>query len=110
MNHAAGKSDERQFPREAIAATAVCRTFRSKIAGHVSNLLRGGCCLVTRGQRVAPAQMVTLRLEGLEGIPATVRWVAGDEAGLSFDWPLYEPLRDHIVALRGTVSAEEKPA
>jgi hypothetical protein len=110
VNQAAGKSDERQFPREAIAATAVCRTSRSKIAGHVSNLSRGGCCLVTRGQRVAPAQMVTLRLEGLDGIPATVRWVAGDEAGLSFDWPLYEPLRDHIVALRGTLSAGEKAA
>jgi hypothetical protein len=66
--------------------------------------------LVTRGQRVAPAQMVTLRLEGLDCIPATVRWVAGDEAGLSFDWPLYEPLRDHIVALRGTVLAGEKAA
>jgi hypothetical protein len=39
-----------------------------------------------------------------------VPWVGGGEAGISFDWPLYAPLRDHIVALRGTVSAEEKPA
>ena len=42
---------------------------------------------------------VVIRPEGIEALGGTVRWIAGDCAGVEFDRAIYDPIIDHLVAL-----------
>ena len=44
-------------------------------------------------------QRVVIRPKGLEGVSGVVRWTEGQQAGVEFDMPLYEPVVDHLCQL-----------
>ena len=42
---------------------------------------------------------VVIRPTGMEALGGTVRWIAGDYAGLEFDRPIYDPIIDHLARM-----------
>lgn len=75
-----------------------CRTDGGAKA-HVAllDLTAEGCCLFAREPFLAPDQGVTIKLETLAGLHATVMWANDCLAGLRFDSPLYGPVYEHLV-------------
>ena len=55
-----------------------------------------GCMIDRRGWTPAPDERILMRLPGLSSQPATVTWVEGEKAGLTFEQALYEPVLAHL--------------
>lgn len=73
---------------------------RSKAGGvneiRVLDLSEVGCMIDKRMMRMEQGDRVLIKLEGLAYLPTSVVWVEEDEAGLSFEQPLYGPVLEHL--------------
>jgi hypothetical protein len=56
--------------------------------------LRG--CKIEFGDRPAVGERVWVKFDGLGAIESSVRWVAGDVAGVQFDHPLHQAVFDRL--------------
>ena len=56
-----------------------------------------GCQVIIRSGHLAVGQQVVIRPNGLEGLPAVVRWVAGDRAGIEFARELHPSVLDYLL-------------
>jgi hypothetical protein len=43
-----------------------------------------------------------IRPQAMQGLAGVVRWAAGEEAGIQFETPLYEPLARHLQETHST--------
>lgn len=90
-------ADVRRSRRLTLAMPARCRTlngFGNDVV--IRDISAHGCRIVAHGLGVRAGAKVVVRPVGLEGQCCTVRWVKGNEAGLEFDQPLYQPVVDHL--------------
>lgn len=65
----------------------------------VSDLSTHGCCIATRTLSLTVGTRVMLKLDGIEAISCTVCWVGGNQCGLQFERPIYEPVVEHLCRL-----------
>lgn len=72
----------------------------------VSDLSTHGCCIATRTLSLVAGTRVMLKLDGLEALSCTVRWVTGSQCGLQFERPIYEPVVEHLCRLHVRKSGE----
>jgi hypothetical protein len=80
--------------------TATCRTQSGlRDNAYISDISPFGCRLTIKTLAVRIGLRVVIRPQGLEGVSGVVRWIEGQNAGLEFDAPLYEPVVDHLSQL-----------
>lgn len=80
--------------------SAQCRTPSGlRDTCEISDISTQGCCIRTGTVMVRVGSRVIIRPEGMEALGGTVRWIAGDCAGLEFDRPIYGPIVDHLARL-----------
>ena len=91
--------ERRKTGRRRVTLDAACRDVGG-VAGEVevTNLSEGGCRIRTRGARLHPNQVVTVRPHSLESVAGVVRWSADGVAGVEFSGELYPAVVDHLAA------------
>jgi hypothetical protein len=90
----------RRAQRRAVVLPAQCRINSGlRDRGEISDISTQGCCIKTDTVLFRVGSHVLIRPAGLEALGGTVRWVAGDFAGLEFDRVIYGPTVDHLVRL-----------
>jgi hypothetical protein len=90
----------RRTQRRAVVLAATCRTQSGlRDTGRISDISAHGCRLTMNTLVVRIGARVTIRPQGLEGVTGVVRWIEGQQAGIEFDAPLYEPVVDHLSRL-----------
>lgn len=90
----------RRAPRvELQAAVRLRGAAQGAVEARILNLSAGGCGLALKAGRFNAGDLVTIKIEGVEHWPGTVRWCVGDEAGIAFDRPFYPAVFDAIVAI-----------
>lgn len=90
----------RRANRRSVQMTAQCRTTSGlRDVGQISDISAQGCCIRTRAVMFRVGSHVVIRPEGMEALGGTVRWVAGDYAGLEFDRPIYSAVLDHLAQM-----------
>src|SRR5258706_6291122 len=101
----------RRTERLPVTITAKCRSLTG-MAGDVvlQDITPEGCRVLTRSAVLNVDQRIVIRLESMEGVPATVRWVTRHEAGLEFDWPLYGPVVEHLHRKHAASVADPLPS
>ena len=67
--------------------------------GYISDISPHGCRLATTTLTIRIGLRLVIRPQGLEGLGGVVRWIEGQQAGIEFDTPLYEPVVDHLSQL-----------
>jgi hypothetical protein len=83
-----------------LALRAQCRiTSGLRDTGEISDISTQGCCIKTDTVLFRVGSHVLIRPDGMEALGGTVRWIAGDCAGLEFDRTIYDPIVDHLVQL-----------
>ena len=76
---------DRLSTRNAVLLDARCRkTSWNVVRVELGNISQGGCCIVGSGPDFAVGEEIELRVAHMKGIPATVRWVRGKDAGVEF--------------------------
>ena len=76
---------------------ARCRTFAGlRDTAKLVDISTNGCCIICRGLHLAVGSRVIVQPEGLEGIPAVVRWSERSRVGVEFSSPLYPPIIEHL--------------
>ena len=79
---------------------ATCRTQAGmRDNAYISDISPHGCRLATSTLAVRVGLRIVIRPQGLEGLGGVVRWIEGQDAGVEFDSPLYEPVVDHLSQL-----------
>lgn len=73
--------------------------------GYISDISPHGCRLATSTLAVRIGLRIVIRPQGLEGLGGVVRWIEGQQAGIEFDAPLYEPVVDHLSQLHAAGTA-----
>ena len=58
-----------------------------------------GCRIWAPRFKARVNQRISVRPDGIEVLRGTVKWVAGEEAGVEFDFALYDPVIDHLCQL-----------
>ena len=93
----AATSSFRREERLAVTIPARCRT-RSGFADRlmIRDLSRLGCRVESLAITLHAGDLVVVTPAMLEGQCGTVRWVAGNEAGIEFATPLYGPVVEHL--------------
>lgn len=87
----------RRAKRKSVALPAQCRmTSGMRDSGEISDISAQGCCVKTDTLLFRVGSHVIIRPTGMEPLGGTVRWIAGDCAGLEFDQPIYDPIVDHL--------------
>lgn len=81
--------ERRQFDRETATIAAACRVRGIAYRARLSAVSQQGCCAEMAREVAAPGERVLLQLGALLVLPAVVRWVEGDQAGLEFAHPLH---------------------
>ncbi|MBB4858217.1 hypothetical protein HNO88_001536 [Novosphingobium chloroacetimidivorans] len=90
----------RRAQRRAVVLPAQCRTTNGlRDSGEISDISTQGCCIRTETLMLRVGSRVIIRPDGMEALGGTVRWIAGDCAGLEFDRAIYGPIVDHLVRL-----------
>lgn len=90
----------RRAERKSVVLPAQCRTTSGlRDSGEISDISTQGCCVRTNSVLFRIGAHVVIRPEGMEALGGTVRWIAGDFAGLEFDQPIYGPIVDHLARL-----------
>lgn len=90
----------RRAQRRRVMMTATCRTQSGlRDNAYISDISPFGCRLTIKTLAVRIGLRVVIRPQGLEGVSGVVRWIEGQNAGLEFDAPLYEPVVDHLSQL-----------
>lgn len=72
----------------------------------VGDLSTHGCCITTRTLSLSEGTRVMLKLDGIEAINCTVRWVQGNKCGLQFERAIYEPVVEHLCRLHVRMGGE----
>lgn len=80
--------ERRQFDRETATIAAACRVRGIAYRARLSEVSQQGCCAEMARDVAAPGERVLLQLGSLLVLPAVVRWVTGERAGLEFAHPL----------------------
>jgi hypothetical protein len=92
----------RRAQRRPVRLAATCRTQNGlRDNGHISDISAHGCCLTTNTLSVRIGARVVIKPDGLEGMTGIVRWIDGQNAGIEFETPLYEPVVDHLSRMHG---------
>jgi hypothetical protein len=79
---------------------AACRTQHGmRDNAYISDISPRGCRLATSTLAIRVGLRIVVRPQGLEGLGGVVRWIDGQDAGIEFDTPLYEPVVDHLSQL-----------
>lgn len=92
-------------PRVAVQGTVRLRgASQGAVDATVFNLSAGGCALALRGGLFGIGDLVTVKIDGVENWPGTVKWSAGEEIGVAFDRPFYPPVFEAIVAMHAAES------
>ncbi|NOW46784.1 hypothetical protein FHW96_002948 [Novosphingobium sp. SG751A] len=101
------RQTNRQAIRRPLTMSARCRLM-SGLQDNVtvSDLSTHGCRIATRTLSLAVGTRVMLKLDGLEAISCTVRWVESGQCGLQFERPIYEPVVEHLCRLHVQMSGE----
>ena len=81
--------EHRQSPRDRTSLAAACRVRGIAYRARLSEVSSLGCCAEMIPDVAHPGERVLLQLGRLLVLPAVVRWVAGDKAGLEFANPLH---------------------
>lgn len=90
----------RRAQRRSVVLPAQCRINSGlRDRGEISDISAQGCCIKTDTVLFRVGSHVLIRPNGLEALGGTVRWIAGDCAGLEFDRMIYGPTVDHLVRL-----------
>lgn len=77
---------------------ATCRTPRGgTIEVDVLDLSEAGCLIDKRMISMSEGERVLIKMGNLAALPANVVWVEEDEAGLTFEQPLYGPVIEHLM-------------
>ena len=63
----------------------------------ILDLSEAGCLIDKRMISMAEGERVLLKMGNLAFLPANVVWVEEDEAGLTFEQPLYGPVIEHLM-------------
>ena len=91
------RSDLRRSARIPLTLPARCRAHRNLNAAVVlSDITVEGCCIFTNNIFLRVGERVVICPETLEGLPAIVRWVFRNRAGVEFEQPLYGPVAEHL--------------
>ena len=87
----------RREDRLPVVIPARCRT-RSGFADRlmIRDISPLGCKVESLAITVRVGDPVVVTPATLEGLCGTVRWVAGNSAGIEFAAPLYRPVVDHL--------------
>lgn len=90
----------RRAQRRPVVLAATCRT-QSGLRDNalIYDISPQGCRLRPNTLTMQIGMRVVIRPQGLEGLSGMVRWIEGQEAGIEFDAPLYEPVVDHLSQL-----------
>lgn len=78
---------------------AICRPHSgSKVEYEVLKLSPGGCLIDGRAWMPREGEAISVWLENLAAMPATVAWVEDGKAGIAFDQALHEAVYERLVA------------
>lgn len=81
---------------------AQCRTQRGGVIEvDVLDLSEAGCLIDKRMISMSEGERVLIKMGNLAFLPANVVWVEDDEAGLTFEQPLYGPVIEHLMSQLG---------
>ena len=91
---------DKEFRREVrlgLAMPGRCRTLQG-FTEHVviRDVSAFGCRITASALTARLGARVVIRPAGMEGLSGTVRWLAGNEAGVEFDSPIYGPIVEHL--------------
>lgn len=90
----------RRAERRPVRLPATCRTQSGlRDDAQISDISPHGCRLTPNTLAVRIGLRLVIRPQGLEGVTGIVRWIQGQQAGVEFDTPLYEPVVDHLSQL-----------
>lgn len=83
--------------RHALMREARCHTARGQtLDGQMTDLSTSGCRFFSHRAPLRVGEIVSVRIDGLEGMLGHVRWVQGSVMGIRFERPLYEPVVEHL--------------
>ena len=89
--------EKRDRVRHAIIREARCHTSRGQsLDGQMTDLSASGCRFYSQRTPLGVGEIVSVRIDGLEGVLGRVRWVQGSVMGIRFERPLYEPVVEHL--------------
>lgn len=90
----------RRSERRPVKMAATCRTQSGmRDNAQISDISPHGCRLTPNTLAVRIGLRIVIRPQGLEGVCGIVRWIEGQQAGIEFEAPLYEPVVDHLSQL-----------
>ena len=93
--------NRRKDARSEAAIVAACRIRGIAHSARLTNLSMNGCCADIDRHPAIPGERVLVRLNPLLVLPATVKWVAGRQAGLEFENPIHGAILGQFAARRG---------
>ena len=105
------KTAFRRSERLPVVIPARCRS-RSGFADRlvIHDISREGCRVESLAITVHAGDPVVITPAMLEGLCGTVRWIAGNQAGIEFATPLYGPVVEHLYREFHTFLPEDRGA
>jgi hypothetical protein len=91
-------AERRKSGRETAGVSAACRVRGIAYRARLSDVSHFGCCAEMTGAVAQPGDRVVLQLGRLLVLPALIRWVAEDRAGLEFANPLHGAMLSQFVS------------
>jgi hypothetical protein len=92
--------ERRKTERESAAIAADCRLRGVVYRARLSEVSHFGCCAEMDSASAAPGERVMLQLGRLLVLPAVIRWVSGERAGLEFFNPLHGAMLSQFASRR----------
>jgi hypothetical protein len=91
-------SGGRKGERRTLTSNALVR--RARGAGFRVTLFDLSCdgCKIEFVERASAGERVWVKLDGIEAIEGTVRWIDGPIGGVEFNHPLHIAIFEHLVA------------
>ena len=89
--------EKRDRLRHALVREARCHTARGQaLEGQMTDLSASGCRFFSQRTPLGVGAIVSVRIDGLEGMLGHVRSVEGSVMGIGFERPLYEAIVEHL--------------
>ena len=95
-------AERRREARDDAWIDAECRIKGIAHRASLTNVTKYGCCAVLGGITPLPGERVVVRLTDLLIVPATVKWVLGNQTGLEFVNPLIGGMLNQFVLRNGS--------
>lgn len=86
------RHERRELNREALIRNCL----QGRIGGQVLDISENGCKLFLHNNSARAGQMITIKMEGLESLSGTIRWIDDGFAGVEFHRQLYPAVVDHL--------------